>query len=136
MMIREFCAGGLVFYETQLLILKRFNGVWLFPKGHIESGETPELAALREVREESGLTAQIIRKLDSTTYTFLEKGMKHLKTVDWFLMVADSNQIYLEKEFFNDGMWITKEQRNILSFPADQALAAKAFLIISSLKGD
>ncbi len=135
-MIQEFCAGGLVFFDTQLLILKRFNGVWLFPKGHIESGETPEMAALREVREESGLAAQIIRKLDSTTYTFLEKGVKHLKTVDWFLMISDSNRIYLEKEIFNDGMWISKEQRNILSFPADQALADLAFLFISSLKGD
>jgi 8-oxo-dGTP pyrophosphatase MutT (NUDIX family) len=136
MMIREFCAGGLVFFESQLLILKRLNGVWLFPKGHIESGETPEMAALREVREESGITAEIIRKIDSTTYTFLEKGVKHLKTVDWFLMVTDSNRIDLEKDFFNDGMWISKEQRNILSFPADQALADSAFTFISTLKGD
>lgn len=135
-MIREFCAGGLVFFESQLLILKRLNGVWLFPKGHIESGETPEMAALREVREESGITAEIIRKIDSTTYTFLEKGVKHLKTVDWFLMVTDSNRIDLEKDFFNDGMWISKEQRNILSFPADQALADSAFTFISTLKGD
>jgi 8-oxo-dGTP pyrophosphatase MutT (NUDIX family) len=127
MMIQEFCAGGLVFFKEKLVILRRFNGVWLFPKGHIDPGETPEMAAIREVREESGLSARIIGKLDETSYTFSERGDKHFKTVSWFLMETDSDLITLEKQFFNDGQWILKEQISSLSFLADQELASKAF---------
>jgi diadenosine hexaphosphate hydrolase (ATP-forming) len=135
-MIREFCAGGLVFSGDRLLILKRFNGVWLFPKGHIEPGETPEIAAIREVQEESGITARIIKKLDSTSYTFSEQGAKHLKKVYWFLMAAESDQITLEKDFFSDGLWITKERLDSLSFLADRELAKTAFSFISHWKGN
>jgi 8-oxo-dGTP pyrophosphatase MutT (NUDIX family) len=131
-MINEFCAGGLVFYNNKLLVLKRFNGVWLYPKGHIEPGETPEIAAVREVYEESGLTARIVKNLNSTSYIFSEQGIKHFKTVYWFLMVADSDCVSLEKEFFDEGRWITKDQINNLSFPADRALAEAAFLYISN----
>jgi diadenosine hexaphosphate hydrolase (ATP-forming) len=127
MMIQEFCAGGLVFFAGKLVILRRFNGVWLFPKGHIDPGETPEIAAIREVWEESGLSARIIGKLDETSYTFSEHGDKHFKTVSWFLMETDSDRIALEKQFFNDGQWISEEQIAILSFSADQELASKAF---------
>jgi 8-oxo-dGTP pyrophosphatase MutT (NUDIX family) len=128
-MIREFCAGGLVFFEERLVILKRFNGVWLFPKGHIDPGETPETAALREVREESGLIARIVGKLDQTSYTFLEHGDKHFKTVYWFLMEADFGHISLEKEFFSDWKLILEEEIGVLSFLADQELASKAFYL-------
>jgi 8-oxo-dGTP pyrophosphatase MutT (NUDIX family) len=54
-------AGGIVFQETEeerlyLLVRPRLSGnEWVFPKGHIEPGESPEQAALREVREEAGV---------------------------------------------------------------------------------
>jgi 8-oxo-dGTP pyrophosphatase MutT (NUDIX family) len=133
-MIREFCGGGLVFFEHKLLILRRFNGAWLFPKGHIDPGETSEQAAVREVYEESGLTARIIGKLAKTSYTFTQHGDKHFKTVSWFLMETDSDRIVLEKEFFNEGKWIAKEQIDSLSFSADQELASEAFQLYQHWK--
>jgi 8-oxo-dGTP pyrophosphatase MutT (NUDIX family) len=41
---------------------------WVLPKGHIEEGETPEEAAQREVREESGVTADIVRLVGDSTF--------------------------------------------------------------------
>lgn len=62
-------AGGIVFRDDHgrreyLLVRAREPaGAWVFPKGHIEAGETPEEAAAREVREEAGVHARIERFL-------------------------------------------------------------------------
>jgi 8-oxo-dGTP pyrophosphatase MutT (NUDIX family) len=51
-------AGGIVLgdHGTIALILSKNSGAWLFPKGHVEEGETDEEASLREIQEETGLT--------------------------------------------------------------------------------
>ena len=57
------CAGGVVLRGEKFLAMKRFNGVWLLPKGHVDPGETLEETAVREVAEETGLKAQLGPKL-------------------------------------------------------------------------
>ncbi len=131
-MIQDFCAGGLVFLQEKLLILQRFNGVWLFPKGHIDPGETPKIAAVREVQEECGLQARILTELGETKYNFTENEVYHEKTVSWYLMRALDNEITLEKEFFLDYQLITVNQIKRLSFSHDQELALKAFNAIKN----
>lgn len=116
----------------KLLILKRFNGAWLYPKGHIDPGETAEMAAVREVKEESGITAEIIAPLGETSYSFWEKGTEHYKTVEWYLMDAKSETVSLEKEFFSDFRLIAPDQINILTYEHDRRLARKAFEIYSN----
>jgi 8-oxo-dGTP pyrophosphatase MutT (NUDIX family) len=62
-------AGGIVVKRTHhgplyLLVSSRQNrSNWIFPKGRLEPGETPEQAAVREVREEAGVDARVIRPL-------------------------------------------------------------------------
>ena len=51
-------AGAVVIQADQCLILRRAKE-WLFPKGHLEEGERPVDAAIREVREESGLEIEV-----------------------------------------------------------------------------
>ena len=88
---RVFSAGG--------IILKKEDGVlkvlvtqhskhkgWDFPKGHIELGESSEVAALREVAEETGVKAEIIERAEETKYFYWEEGSKVLKTVVFYLM--------------------------------------------------
>ena len=133
-MINDYCAGGLVFLQDKLVILKRFNGAWLFPKGHVDPGETEEIAALREVHEECGLTARIIQKLGVTSYTFTEQGMEHNKTVVWFLMEALSAEIRLEAGIFEDFKLLSESQINELTFPDDQSLALDSFLLYKKWK--
>lgn len=128
-MVQDFCAGGLVMIQEKLLVLKRCNGAWLFPKGHIDPGETPEIAAVREVKEESGITARIVATLGETSYTFWEKGVEHFKTVKWFLMIGESETITLEKEFFSEGKLITAAEIGVLTFEHDRNLADKAFQV-------
>ncbi|WP_287370956.1 NUDIX hydrolase [Oceanithermus sp.] len=87
----EHSAGGVLLDEACRVLLIRTTNlkgepVWTLPKGLIEPGERPEDAALREVREETGYAAEIVRPLEPSTYWFVREGQKVKKRVDWFLM--------------------------------------------------
>src|SRR5581483_1340510 len=78
--------------EVALIRVRNLKGkdVWALPKGGAEPGETGEAAALREVREETGLEAEIVEPLDSVTYWFLwpPEQVRYKKTVHLYLMRA------------------------------------------------
>jgi 8-oxo-dGTP pyrophosphatase MutT (NUDIX family) len=97
----ETCAGGVVFRRTGGRIevalgeqRDRLTGSdnTRLPKGHVEPGETPEETAVREVREEIGVAAEIVASLGSVNYTFVEEGIAVAKEVHFFLMEIASGE--------------------------------------------
>lgn len=90
----EFSAGGIVYRRTNskieiLLGHSKRDDTWVFPKGHIGDtikGETKEDAALREVREETGVAGKIVHALPPESYWFWHEGTKIKKTVYFFVM--------------------------------------------------
>src|SRR3954451_25152103 len=92
--VPEYSAGGVVFkkegdrYEIVAVSRPRHTD-WSLPKGHIEEGETREQAALREVKEETGLETRIIAPLEEVTYFYTspKKGLIR-KTVYHYLLEA------------------------------------------------
>lgn len=80
-------AGGIVINkEGEVLMIFR-RDKWDFPKGKIEKGESPALAALREVSEETGIRdLSIIKQLPSTFHTYQLNGELILKETCWFEM--------------------------------------------------
>ncbi len=94
---RVFSAGGIVVRSTkstkeistkvQVLVTQHSgHHGWDFPKGHVESGEAVEAAALREVQEETGVIAEIVEKVGRSEYFYKAEGEKLFKTVIYFLM--------------------------------------------------
>jgi 8-oxo-dGTP pyrophosphatase MutT (NUDIX family) len=81
-------AGGLVVEGDRILLISTQAGRrWQLPKGHIEEGETAEQAALREVREETGVSGRVVAPLSEVEYWFVEKGARRVhKRVDYFLL--------------------------------------------------
>src|SRR5436305_8975308 len=76
----EYSAGGVVFRaapgakDWEIVAVQRArHGDWSLPKGHIEQGETQEQAALREVKEETGLDARILHSLGEVQYFYRDK---------------------------------------------------------------
>jgi 8-oxo-dGTP pyrophosphatase MutT (NUDIX family) len=86
--VRQHSAGGLVVRDAQVLLIATAGGSrWQLPKGRLEEGESCEQAAVREVREETGITGRIVAPLPGIDYWFAEGSHKRIrKHVDYFLL--------------------------------------------------
>ena len=83
-------AGGVVIIDNKFVAIER-NGIPDLPKGHIEKGESPEIAALREVEEETGITnLEIIQELPATWHCYLLNDQWTIKKTSWYLMKTAS----------------------------------------------
>ena len=84
-------AGGIVVKDGKFVAIVR-NGIPDLPKGHIEKGETPESAALREVEEETGIDKlQIVKELPSTWHCYQLGEEWRLKRTYWYLMTTEAD---------------------------------------------
>jgi 8-oxo-dGTP pyrophosphatase MutT (NUDIX family) len=80
-------AGGIVLKDSKIAVIFR-NEKWDLPKGHVDFGETIEAAALREVEEETGIIAQLSKKIGCTYHTYVYNNQLVLKTTHWFEMIS------------------------------------------------
>jgi 8-oxo-dGTP pyrophosphatase MutT (NUDIX family) len=87
-------AGGLVMHTSGRFLFIEKKGKLDLPKGHIETGEEPEECALREVREECGISGQtIVKTLTPSYHTYSWEGISYLKKTSWFLMKYDGEMV-------------------------------------------
>jgi mutator protein MutT len=108
--------GGIVVRQTGfkyfylLVRAKAAQEEWVFPKGHIESGEDAQAAALREVREEAGVEAEPLAALNHTEFTYKNEQIR----VQFFLLKYLREVPQAENR---EKRWCTyAEALNLLSF--------------------
>lgn len=140
-MKREFSAGGVVVREASsgwevAVITPRGKTVTALPKGHIDQGETAELAAQREVREETGLTGELVEKLGEVKYVYRFGGRPIDKLVSFFLFRAVSGEIdALHPEMRKEverARWVPlAEAPQTLTYSGEQDMARKALEVLS-----
>ena len=136
-MTREFSAGGAVFTKNGsginwLIIKPRASELFpgnrfQLPKGHLEKEETAEYAALREVLEETGITAKIISKAGTSKYPFKAGNEKIFKIVTFFLMEYVSGVLTQNPEV-EELFWLPFEQaKKKLTYSDDKKILQQAF---------
>ena len=116
-------AGGVVFNEAgEVLILGHRNGDWVFPKGHLEKGESPLQAAIREVAEEAGVEAFCLNE-NLSYMTQYKNNRNEARSVTWFLLKTASKTLNLrEKTFPCGGFFSAAAARTRLTFAEDVKL--------------
>lgn len=132
--------GGIVIYRGKILVLyknyyNRSDG-WVLPKGTVEQGETHEETALREVHEETGALAQIVKYVGDTHYTFRVYDDEIDKTVYWYLMRSFNYYSRPQaEEFFRDsGYYKYHEAYHLLKYPNEKQILQKAYEEYSDLR--
>lgn len=123
-------AGGIVFRQREgkifyLIVRAKPNpSHWVVPKGHIEAGESPEAAALREIWEETGVQAKIIASLGTLDFSYDDK---HIISII-YLMEYIGQSDPLEKREINWGLY--EETVNLLTFEDTREKLALARMLL------
>jgi diadenosine hexaphosphate hydrolase (ATP-forming) len=124
-------AGGVVFNATGKVLLIQYpesrGGGWSFPKGHIDPGETPEVAAVREVHEEGGIGAEIVGSLKPTRYVN-PRGVS--REIFWFAMRTSDLKARPEPGFQAD-FYDPTEAMKLLSHAENWDLLESARLVLA-----
>jgi 8-oxo-dGTP diphosphatase len=117
------------------LIATRGKTRWGLPKGAVSEGETSEQAALREVLEETGLQAEIVKLLDTIEYFFRAGDTLIRKRVDFYLMRYLAGALTPQLSEVDDVEWVElSEAIERASFESERKLLEVARQDLSSLK--
>jgi 8-oxo-dGTP pyrophosphatase MutT (NUDIX family) len=129
----EFSAGGVVVRADECVVIvptrRAADGskVLALPKGHPEPGESPEEAALREVREEAGVEARLVEQLGEVRYWYSRGGRTIAKVVRFFLLEYVAGSVEDHDREVEEACWMALERAaRELTYRGDREMAARA----------
>lgn len=139
--VKEVSAGGVIYrrngddFEIALIHVRNR---WGLPKGHVEERERVEQAALREVREETGLEGKIIRKLGDIGYSYRDKTKEHepvriYKRVHFYLLRYLKGDVRDHDHEADDARWFPIEQAvKQLKFATERKMVHRAWSMLTA----
>jgi len=136
--VEETSAGGVVVDLAsaipQAALIARINRggrlEWCLPKGHLENDETPELAAVREIAEETGIQGRVLAPLGIIDYWFSVEGRRIHKNVHHYLLEATGGHLTVEGDPDREAVeaaWVPLADLPArLAFPNERRIARQA----------
>ncbi|WP_246222016.1 MULTISPECIES: NUDIX hydrolase [Gordonia] len=147
--VRETSAGGLVISgglsspvdELCAVLIGRVDRrgrmMWSLPKGHIETGETAEQTAIREVAEETGIAGTVMAPLGKIDYWFVSEGRRIHKTVHHYLLRSIGGELSDADYEVSEVAWVPlRELPRRLTYSDERRLARMARGVIADLAAD
>jgi 8-oxo-dGTP pyrophosphatase MutT (NUDIX family) len=133
----ETSAGGVVYHvgpqgEPEVVLIRaRGDERWALPKGWVEKDEASQDAALREVREETGITAEVVEPLDRIEYWFrTRQGSTPIlvhKYVDFFLMAAVEGDLADQDHEVEEARWFSLDEAvEVAAFKSERQVLVQA----------
>jgi mutator protein MutT len=140
--LEQISAGGVAFrqvehgYEAAIISMNP-SGRWQLPKGLIDEGETPEQAAVREVREEAGIETELLETLETIDYWFVsdwdEIRRRIHKQVHFFLLRYTGGDVADHDDEVLESRWMRFDEAiGMLAFDSEKKTVEKAKKILES----
>ena len=130
-MIVRNCAGGVVFHNDKVFVLKNEKGEWVLPKGKIRNDSLPTETALKRVCFEGGVNATIISTAGETSYEFYSLTRKQpvCNVINWYIMETSEDKCKVNKEegFSDGGFFNINEALQKITYSQDKSLVNLSF---------
>jgi len=135
-MSSEFSAGGVVLNDAQEIVVivptrRASDGsrVLALPKGHPDGSESPAQAALREVREEAGVEAEVVDSLGEVRYWYQRDGRRIAKVVEFFRLRYISGDVDDHDHEVEHARWLSaSEAAETLTYAGERDMVREALL--------
>jgi 8-oxo-dGTP pyrophosphatase MutT (NUDIX family) len=132
----QISSGGVVFRRTGpsvevVIISVGETNRWQLPKGLVDRGESPEIAARREVREETGLEAELLAPIETIEYWYVSKDrgkpVRFHKFVHFYLLRYLSGDTSQHDQEVNEARWVEIDQAEaMLAFETERKMVSRA----------
>lgn len=133
----QVCAGGILVDKNKVLLLKKKDGSYCLPKGHVEEGETHEMTAIREVKEETNVDGKILYYVGDVGFSYRGNNGKITdKTVYWYLMEPLNFNTSPERKegFVWCGFKYYKVAIRLVKYRSEREIIRDAMMIYRELK--
>ncbi len=142
--LEQVSAGGAAFrlsnsgYEIAIISVNPSRR-WQLPKGLIDEGETPEIAALREVREEAGIETELLSKIETIEYWYVgdSRGerVRFHKLVHFFLLKYIEGNVGNHDFEVAEARWVKADEAlKMLAFKSEREIVEKAIKLIPAFR--
>ena len=131
MIIRN-CAGGVVFKDSKVFIMKNDKNEWILPKGKIRGEELPPETAISRVEYETGIVdPKIVSSAGETAYEFysITRNQAVCNKIIWYIMESknEEHSLKLEEGFKEGGFFTIEEAIDMITYSQDKSLVSLAY---------
>lgn len=130
MIIRN-CAGGVVFKNDKVLILKNEKNEWVLPKGKIRNNSLPPETAIARVEYEAGVSAKIVSSAGETAYEFysITRSQPVCNKIIWYIMESEDENydINVDEGFSEGGFYPVEDAIEMITYSQDKSLVSLSY---------